>query len=90
MQVTIRTHGGGKAEVVNTFHDGDVSFNEDLQTDDFFTRHFDRFKSRDRSPEMHFSDRFKGMNLDGKISQKIRKVEHSDETTQLVLIFNFH
>ncbi|VDN19963.1 unnamed protein product [Gongylonema pulchrum] len=88
MQVTLRSRGSGGDEIVNTFHDGDLSFNDDLATDDFFTTPRSRFERTGfRRPKclddlMDTSD--ETASLDQGISQKIKSVKHMDTVSQKV------
>lgn len=71
---------------MNTFHDGNTSFNDDLATDDFFTtprnscgrNHLDGAKClndlRKRADDP--------TNTDEGISQKIKSVQHTDTVSQ--------
>ncbi|VDM45854.1 unnamed protein product [Toxocara canis] len=86
--VTIRTHGGGGEEQVKKFRDGDVSFNDDIETDDFFTTPMkNRFgQNEGAGTGSGFAERTPRKNTppeDG-TSQKIKTVQHSNAVTQTV------
>ncbi|VDK77602.1 unnamed protein product [Litomosoides sigmodontis] len=87
-QVTVRSHDNGGDEVVNTFHDDNTSFNDDLATDDFFTTPRNSC-GRNRLDETKcLNDLLKTIadptNADEGISQKIKSVQHTDTVSQKV------
>uniref|UniRef100_A0A915PQB9 Ras-GEF domain-containing protein n=1 Tax=Setaria digitata TaxID=48799 RepID=A0A915PQB9_9BILA len=87
-QVTVRSHGNGGDEIVNTFHDGNMSFNDDLATDDFFTTPRNSFGRNRLDGTKCADDLLKTTNdttnLDAGISQKIKSVQHTDTVSQKV------
>lgn len=70
---------------MNTFHDGNMSFNDDLATDDFFTTPRNSF-GRNRLDETKCLDDLlktdDPTNPDECISQKIKSVQHTDTVSQ--------
>ncbi|KAL3981386.1 RasGEF domain family protein [Acanthocheilonema viteae] len=87
-QVTVRSHGNGGDEIVNTFHDGNTSFNDDLATDDFFTTPRNSFGRNRLDKAKCLDDLLKTTddptNPDESISQKIKSVQHTDTVSQKV------
>ncbi|VDM18118.1 unnamed protein product [Wuchereria bancrofti] len=87
-QVTVRSHGNGGDEIVNTFHDGNTSFNDDLATDDFFTTPRNSFGrnrlDRDKCLDDLLKTKDDSTNPDEGISQKIKSVQHTDTVSQKV------
>ncbi|KAM3727141.1 Rap guanine nucleotide exchange factor [Dirofilaria immitis] len=87
-QVTVRSHSNGGDEIVNTFHDGNTSFNDDLAIDDFFTTHRNSFEHNRLNEAKCLNDLRKTTdnptNLDEGISQKIKSVQHTDTVSQKV------
>ncbi|VDN07822.1 unnamed protein product [Thelazia callipaeda] len=86
-QVTIRSHGNSGNETVNIFHDGNMSFKNDLATDNFFTSrkpsvHTDLNRSKHFNDVLESTD--KSNNESECISQKIRSVHHTDTVSQRV------
>ncbi|VDN94742.1 unnamed protein product [Brugia pahangi] len=86
--VTVRSHGNGGDEIVNTFHDGNTSFNDDLATDDFFTTPRNSFGrnrlNRDKCLDDLLKTKDDSTNPDEGISQKIKSVQHTDTVSQKV------
>ncbi|EJD74874.1 rap guanine nucleotide exchange factor 1 [Loa loa] len=87
-QVTVRSHGNGGDEIVNTFHDGNTSFNDDLATDDFFTKPRNSFRYNRLDGVKCLDDLLKttdnATNSDEGISQKIKSVQHTNTVSQKV------
>uniref|UniRef100_A0A0N5APS0 Shugoshin_C domain-containing protein n=1 Tax=Syphacia muris TaxID=451379 RepID=A0A0N5APS0_9BILA len=92
--ITIRTHGGGQDQKVQKFEDGDLSFNEDLDTDFFsprrtglWNRHRARF-GMDSFESTKDDDDLGAFEIppENATSQKVKKVEHTNAVTQSVFI----
>ncbi|VDO41283.1 unnamed protein product [Onchocerca flexuosa] len=85
-QVTVRSHSNGRDEIVNTFHDGSTSFNDDLAIDDFFTTPRNSFRRNRLNGARCLNDLRKTTdnptNLDECFSQKIKSVQHTDTVSQ--------
>uniref|UniRef100_F1KRH4 Rap guanine nucleotide exchange factor 1 n=1 Tax=Ascaris suum TaxID=6253 RepID=F1KRH4_ASCSU len=87
--VTIRTHGGGGGdEQVKNFQDGDISFNDDIETEDFFTTPLKPRFGRNRGVGVgaNFGDHLlrEATPPEDGTSQKIKTVQHSNAVKQSV------